>query len=155
MILNEIIATTSSEVGISWFDFYSIGHICLGIGVFLFFSLFYTIPKSKGKTPIFSLLFVFILTIIILIAWEILENTLLLVMNLKFEDRNDSPQNIFTDMIFGTLGGLVAWIFAYITFEKDKKVWPYYTFGLIAFALWLVIFIILRNLTLHNAPIIS
>ncbi len=155
MILNAIIATTSSEVGVSWLDFYSIGHICFGIAIFLFFSLFYTIPKAKGHTPLFSLLFVFILTVIILIAWEILENTLLFVINLKFEDRVDSPQNIFTDIVFGILGGLGAWVFAYMTFEKDRKVWPYYTFGILAFILWLGVFIILRNLTLHNAPIFS
>jgi uncharacterized membrane protein YeaQ/YmgE (transglycosylase-associated protein family) len=155
MLLNEIIATTTNEVGISWLDFYSIGHICFGIGIFMFFSLFYTIPKAKKSTPMFSLLFIFILTLIILSLWEILENTILLLVNLKFEDRLDSPQNIFTDMLFGILGALGAWFFAKWVFEKEKKVWPYYVFGLISFALWLGIFIILRYLTFMNSPIIS
>ena len=61
MLLNLWFATTADEVGISVFDFFSIGHICFGIGLFLFWSLFYTIPKKKGRIPIFSLLFVFIL----------------------------------------------------------------------------------------------
>jgi hypothetical protein len=155
MLLNEIIATTTNEVGISWLDFYSIGHICLGIGVFMFFSLFYTIPKAKGSTPMFSLLLIFILTFIILSLWEILENTILFLTHLKFEDRLDSPQNIFTDMVFGILGSLGAWLFAYWIFEKEKKLWPYYVFGLISFGLWLGVFIILRYLTFMNSPMIS
>jgi hypothetical protein len=46
MLSNWLLATEISEVGLSWFDFYSIGHLCFGIGLFLFFSLFYTVPKS-------------------------------------------------------------------------------------------------------------
>lgn len=155
MILNEIIATTTSEVGNSWLDFYSIGHICFGIGVFLFFSLFYTVPKAKGRTPLFSLLFVFILSLIVLIIWEIVENTLFLMIGLKFENRMDSLQNIFTDVIFGIIGCLGTWLFAYLTFEKDKKIWPYYSFGLISFGIWIGIFIILRYLTFANSPIFN
>ena len=48
MLFNWLIATTTEEVGLSWFDFYSIGHITFGIGIFLFFSFFYTIQKYKG-----------------------------------------------------------------------------------------------------------
>jgi uncharacterized membrane protein YeaQ/YmgE (transglycosylase-associated protein family) len=154
-LFNWLVATQVSEVGVSWFDFYSIGHICLGIGVFLFFSLFYTIPKSKGSTPLFSLLFVFILSIILLVIWEVVENTVLYWIGLKFEHRLDSPQNIFTDMIMGSIGALLAWFFAYVTFEQDRKVWPYYIFGIICFGLWLGVFIILRHYTLLNTPVFS
>ncbi len=148
MILNEIIATKTSEVGVSWFDFFSIGHICFGIGVFLFFSLCYSIPKSRGDTPILSLLAVFILTFIILIAWEVVENTLFLDLNLKFDNRPDSPQNILTDIVFGTIGALGSLLWAYEAFEKGKKHWPYYVFGLIMFVIWLLVFSIFRLLTI-------
>jgi len=148
MILSEIIATKTSEVGESWFDFFSIGHICFGIGVFLFFSLCYSIPKARGDTPILSLLAVFILTFIILIAWEVVENTLFLDLNLKYDNRPDSPRNILTDIIFGTLGALGSLLWAYEAFEKDKKHWPYYVFGLIMFVIWLGVFSFLRVLTI-------
>jgi len=148
MILSEIIATNASEVGQSWFDFFSIGHICFGIGVFLFFSLLYSIPKARGDTPILSLLAVFILTFIILIAWEVVENTLFLDLNLKFDNRPDSPQNILTDIVFGTIGALGSLLWAYEAFEKGKKHWPYYVFGLIMFVIWLGVFSIFRFLTL-------
>jgi len=147
MILSEIIATNASEVGQSWFDFFSIGHICFGIGVFLFFSLGYSIPKSRGDTPILSLLAVFILTFIILIAWEVVENTLFIDIGWKFGDR-DSPRNILTDIVLGTIGALSMLLWAYEAFEKDKKHWPYYVFGLIMFVIWLLVFGVFGFLTL-------
>lgn len=148
MLFNWLIATDISEVGISWFDFYSIGHICYGIGLFLFFSLFYTIPKKRGAIPIFSLLFVFILTMIFVILWEVVEHFVFLDLGWKFEDRPDSLQNMSTDVLLGALGGLGTWLFAYLTFEKDKNSFAYYTFGIIGFGVWLCVFIILRYMTL-------
>ena len=155
MLLSEFFATDTSEVGISWFDFYSFGHLCFGIGLFLFFSLFYTIPKRKyGTTPIFSLLFVFLLTMICSVIWEIVENLVFLDLGLKFEDRADSWQNITTDLLLCAFGGLGTWLFAYITFEKDKNVFAYYAFGLIGFGVWICVFMVLRYITFQNSPII-
>lgn len=150
MMFNWFFAETANEVGVSWFDFYSIGHICFGIGVFLFFSLFYTIPKNKGKTPLFSLLFVFILTLIILILWEVIENLLFIEIGWKFENRVDSWQNITTDILIGIVGALSSWVFCHLIFVKGKSVWAYYIFGIIGFGLWLGVFIIFRGITLTS-----
>ncbi|MFW9948244.1 MAG: hypothetical protein ACFFBZ_02495 [Promethearchaeota archaeon] len=148
MLFVDLFATDPSQVGLAWFDFYSIGHLCFGIGVFLFFSLFYTVPKNKGNTPIFSLLFVFICTMIIISLWELLENTLFIKIGWKFEGRADSWQNITTDILIGAVGSLGSWLFCYIIFIKEKNIWAYYIFGIIGFALWLVVFIILRIYTI-------
>ncbi len=148
MLFVDLFASDPSQVGLAWFDFYSIGHLCFGIGVFLFFSLFYTVPKNKGHTPIFSLLFVFICTMIIISLWEVLENTLFIEMGWKFEGRPDSWQNITTDILMGAVGSLGSWLFCYIIFIKEKNIWAYYIFGIIGFALWLVVFIILRIYTI-------
>ncbi|MFX0019873.1 MAG: hypothetical protein ACFFBT_14600 [Promethearchaeota archaeon] len=148
MLFVDLFASDPSQVGLAWFDFYSIGHLCFGIGVFLFFSLFYTVPKNKGHTPIFSLLFVFICTMIIIILWEVLENTLFIEIGWKFEGRADSWQNITTDILMGAVGSLGSWLFCYIIFVKEKSIWAYYIFGIIGFALWLVVFIILRIYTI-------
>ena len=148
MLFVDLFASDPSQVGLAWFDFYSIGHICFGIGVFLFFSLFYTVPKNKGHTPIFSLLFVFICTMIIIILWEVFENTLFIEIGWKFEGRADSWQNITADILVGAVGGLGSWLFCYIIFIKEKNIWAYYIFGIIGFAIWLVVFIILRIYTL-------
>jgi hypothetical protein len=144
----DLIAFDPSQVGIAWLDFYSIGHICFGIGAFLFFSLFYTIPKKHGKTPVFSLLFVFICSMVIIVGWEVIENTLFLDFGWKFEDRLDSWQNITSDIIFGAIGALASWLFCYLVFIKEKNIWAYYIFGVLGFGLWIGVFIILRALTL-------
>jgi len=148
MLFAELFATDPSMVGLAWFDFYSIGHLCFGIAIFLFFSLFYTIPKHKGKTPLFSLLFVFILTLGILILWEALEYFIFIDLGWKFEGRADSWQNMTTDLIIGTFGGIVSWIFCHEVFVKDKNILAYYVFGIIGFVLWLVVFMILRAFTI-------
>jgi len=148
MLFVDLFATDPSMVGIAWFDFYSIGHFCFGIAVFLIFSLFYTIPKHKNKTPLFSLLFVFILMIGILVLWEILEHTLFIALDWKFEGRADSWENITTDLLIGVFGGIVSWIFCHVVFVKDKNIWAYYIFGIIGFSIWIVVFMILRALTI-------
>ena len=149
MMLNWLIATTPEEVGIAWLDFFSIGHITFGIGVFLFFSFFYTIQTHRGITPYFSLLFVYICTFSILIVWEVLENTLFVGLGIKFEGRLDSWQNILTDLVIGNVGGLCTWFFCYQIVEKDKNMKGYYAFGITGFTIWFVFFFILRFLTLH------
>jgi hypothetical protein len=148
MLFVDLFATDPSMVGIAWFDFYSIGHFCFGIGMFLFFSLFYTIPKHQGKKPIFSLLFVFIVVVLILVLWEALENLLFINLGWKFEGRLDSWQNFTTDLLIGAFGGIVSWILCHIASIKDKSFGAYYIFGILSFILWLVVFMILRALTI-------
>ena len=155
MLANWLVATTVDEVGVSFFDFYTIGHICMGVGFFLFFSLFYTIPMSKDDASqiLLPLWAVWIITFLIGIAWEFIENIILLEMGLKFEHRADSLQNIITDVIFAGIGGLGSSLFCHLVFNKDKNMWAYYIFGIIGFGLWLGVFIILRYLTYQNTPV--
>ncbi|MBY9006549.1 MAG: hypothetical protein KGD63_07300 [Candidatus Lokiarchaeota archaeon] len=151
MLYNWLIAQDVSEVGISWLDFFSIGHICMGLGIFLLFSLFYTIPMSKSngsaqvKLPLWC---AWIITIVMAIIWELIENILLYDLGLKFEGRRDSTANIITDIILVGMGGLGMWIFGHLVFKYHKKVWPYYVFGIIGLALWIGVFLILRYFTL-------
>lgn len=157
MILNWLVATTTNEVGVSWFDFYSIGHICMGMGIFLFFSLFYTIPMAKSDYTrvILPLWAIWILTVVLGIAWEFLENILFLEMGLKFEGRQDSIANITTDIIFVGIGGLGSWFFCHEVFTDDKNHIGYYIFGIAGFTIWIVIFLILRYITYKNTPFFS
>ena len=156
MLLNCIVGLTTEEAGLCWFDFFSIGHLCFGLGTFLLFSLFYTIPKNNGKLPIFSLLFVFILTLIALIAWEMIENTIFIDLGLKFEERPDSWQNITTDLGIGIIGALINWLAAYEIIEnkEGKGISWYYISGAIAFILWLIFFFILRYFTIYYTGMI-
>jgi uncharacterized membrane protein YeaQ/YmgE (transglycosylase-associated protein family) len=88
------------------------------------------------------------------VLWEVLEHFVFLPLGLKFENRADSWENMSMDVVLGAIGGLGTWLFAYITFEKDKNSFAYYTFGIIGFGVWISIFIVLRYLTFHNSPII-
>ena len=146
MMFNWFIAENINEVGISWLDFYSIGHICFGIGAFTILSLFYTIPKKKGKTPLVSLLFVFILSILLFIGWELLENLLFIEIGWKFEGRLDSLPNIISDILMGIVGALGSWFFCHWIFNKEGSLWGYYIFGITGFGLWLGVFMIMRAL---------
>ncbi|MGV9171416.1 MAG: hypothetical protein ACOC35_02445 [Promethearchaeia archaeon] len=146
-LLNWLVATDIDEVGVSAFDFYSIGHICFGLGVVLFFSLFYLIPKHHNNNPIFPLWLVFVLSMGVLIAWEFIENLLFLELGIKFEKRADSVINITTDLILGTIGAVFNTVAAYEVGKKNRHYKWYYLEGLIAFGIWLIIFVILRYLT--------
>jgi hypothetical protein len=156
MLSNWFIAESVEEVGLSWFDFFSIGHICMGIGIFLIFSLFYTIPMSKeeGTSQILLPLWaVWVITVLAGIAWEFIENILFYELGIKFENRLDSIPNIITDILFVGVGGLGSWLFAHLVFSSPhRKIWPYYVFGLIGLGLWIGVFLILRYITLE-API--
>ena len=135
-----------------WFLFYRSSLFWDWFIFILVIILYYT--KKKGRIPIFSLLFVFILTIVCAIIWEVIEHTLFLNLGWKFENRPDSWQNMTTDILLCGVGGLGTWLFAYLTFEKEKSAFAYYTFGIIGFGVWISVFIILRYLTFHNSPII-
>ncbi|MBY9006136.1 MAG: hypothetical protein KGD63_05215 [Candidatus Lokiarchaeota archaeon] len=145
MMFNWFFAENISEVGISWLDFYSFGHICFGIGAFTILSLFYTIPKKKGKTPLLSLLGVFFISFLLFIGWELLENILFIQIGWKFEGRIDSWPNIITDILMGIVGALGSWGFCHLLFDKNSF-WAYYLFGICGFGLWLGVFMIMRAL---------
>ncbi len=158
MLFNKFIAEFSGEVGQSWFDFFTIGHLCMGIGIFLLFSLFYTIPMGKDKGVsriILPLWVVWIITVLMGILWEIVENTIFYHIGIKFETRLDSFQNIFTDILFVGLGGLITWILAHFIFKAQKRAWVYYVFGITGLSLWIGLFIVLRYLTLSHPLSIS
>ncbi|TXT62659.1 MAG: membrane protein of unknown function [Promethearchaeota archaeon] len=151
MLINWLYAEGPADVGLSFLDFYSVGHICMGIGIFLLFSLLYTIPmgKEEGTSQIILPLWaVWVITVIAGIAWEIIENTLFFDLGLKFELRADSIPNIISDIIFVAIGGAGMWIFAHLLFKYQKKIWPYYVLGLLGLVLWIGIFLILRFFTL-------
>jgi len=61
--MSLLVATNINEIGISFFDFYSFGHLAMGVGLFLFFStlIYYFLKKFNLKA---SLCYSLILSII-------------------------------------------------------------------------------------------
>jgi len=127
--------STGSEVGVSWFDAYSLVHVGFGIFLFLLLSLLHTIPKWL------SMLSVFILTILGLIGWEIIENTLFLALGIKVSGKIDNPQNLTSDMIFGILGAGFLLIVFNIFYEEKK--WVYYVIGGVSSILYFIYLFVL------------
>lgn len=81
------------------------------------------VPIYKGETPYVALVLVFVVTLALLILWEVIENTLFVEIGWKFENRRDGPLNIFTDILFGTLGAIGTWLICHYVFVKEKKIW--------------------------------
>ena len=105
-------------VGRSPLDFYSWGHIAFGIGAFTIFSLIITIYELIFVTAaVMPWLWIIIFVIAVGFGWEIIENTILWKLGVKFENRRDSLINAFFDILFVILGGLGTWLLKWIVMD--------------------------------------
>ncbi len=106
-----MIATSREETGRKPLDYFSWGHLGMGVGVFLLWSLINLIPSmiNQAIVNIVPFWFSIVLTIITAIGWEIIENTLFVSIGLKFEHRRDSLANAIADILFVIVGGLIMW----------------------------------------------
>jgi hypothetical protein len=147
LLYDIIFATTVDGIGVALFDCYSIAYLTLGIGIFLFLSLFYTVPKSKGQLPIFTLLFVFILTMLVLIAFKIIEILFFSKSFWIFVKQAEVFRNILNDLILGGAGGFIMWLSFHLIFEKKKKIWTFYIYGSTVLIVSFITFIVLLYLT--------
>lgn len=145
--MSLLVATNINEVGISFFDFYSLGHIAMGIGLFLFFStlIYYFLKKVNLKT---SLCYSLILSIIGGIVWEIIENILFFKWGIKFEGRKDSIYNLATDLFFVGIGAYLMLLLR-TKFKTNKEVIRYYIFGILTFLFFILAYFIFKYLTLR------
>ncbi len=141
-----LFATNINEVSLSFFDFYSFGHIAMGIGMFLFFSvvIYYFFKKIKLKNGLRASL---ILSIIGGIVWEIIENIFFIKWGIKFEGRGDSLFNLLTDLIF-VGGGAYLMLLLRTKFKTNKEINKYYILGILTFLLFILMYFIFEYLTL-------
>ena len=105
-------------VGRSPLDFYSWGHIAFGIGAFTIFSLIITIYELIFLTAaVMPWWWIMLFVIAVGIGWEIIENTILWKLGVKFENRRDSFNNALFDILFVILGGLGTWLLKWIIMD--------------------------------------
>ncbi|MFW9878620.1 MAG: hypothetical protein ACFFG0_36535 [Candidatus Thorarchaeota archaeon] len=152
-----IVATSTAQTGKSPIDYFSWGHIDLGIGGFLLLSLINALPSYFEDKLIYFIPYWMMLALVIVVAivWEILENTLFVTIGIKFEVRRDSFKNALWDIIFGITGGLATWILKGILvniYGVENNNIPqyiiyYYIVGAISFIIFLVCFLIGRAIT--------
>ena len=142
-----LIATNINEVGISLLDFFSIGHVCMGIGMFLFFSLIYSFFK---KTDFKSSLYCsFLLSIAGAIIWELIENILFINWGLKFGNVRDSIFNLVSDMFFVGMGAFFMMVLRFRFDKLKKKIFDYYLVGILIFLFYILLYFFFRYLTLN------
>ncbi|TXT63851.1 MAG: conserved membrane protein of unknown function [Promethearchaeota archaeon] len=139
-------------VGRSPWDFYSWGHIDMGIAAFIFFSLFITIPEfifGPGG-GFFPWWLAFLLTILVGILWEIVENTVIYYLGWR-PGGKDSALNAAWDMIFVTIGGGVMWLFQWLIMEMiDYQGRWFYTVAFTSFFIILICYLIGFYITNEN-----
>ena len=90
-------------MGINAIDFFSFGHLIIGyFNSLAFNSIFYAIFGYS------LILFCLCCNLFVGIVWELFENVVLFKINLKFARRRDSLINSLSDVLFFTIGGLIA-----------------------------------------------
>jgi hypothetical protein len=140
------------DVGRAPVDYFSWGHINMGIVTFLLWSLCNLLPSAVVGTllPIVPFWFSIVLTIVVAVVWEIMENTLFIDLGIKFEGKRDSLTNAIFDIIFVIVGGLVMWgiksLIVNVIMGVDGIV-IFYIVGVITFVAVLIGFFIGRSMT--------
>jgi len=102
-----IFAKTLIQVGTTGIDYYTFGHILMGlIGFPILLNLF--LPPDAFSFLQFSAL-----------IWELFENVILFKAGLKFEGRRDSGLNAIFDIAFVNIGGLISYFFYHLFCETQ------------------------------------
>lgn len=101
-------------VGRSPWDYYSWGHIAFGIAAFSIFSLLITIWELFISPATMPWYYILIFVLIVGVGWELIENTIIWKLGLKFENRKDSFINALFDIIFVVAGGAATWLLKWI-----------------------------------------
>ncbi|MHA2186189.1 MAG: hypothetical protein ACXAAI_14445 [Promethearchaeota archaeon] len=136
-----IIHVIGEPISIAVFDFWSMGHLLLGIAFFILAFTIYFIRNNRDvspenvsihtvKIPVPWKMFVsWIISVIVAIVWEIIENTLGLYLGMK--PILDSPLNAISDIIVWSIGGLVAWYITHLMFVSRRYIIVFYVYGII------------------------
>ena len=150
-----IVALDEPDISIASFDYWSVGHFLWGVGLFVFaFTIGWIVhnltdnPKDPINEPEFKN-FVLYWIIILIIAglWEVIENTILYIIDIKVE--LDSAPNIITDITLWGMGGCVSWYMTDLMFLSDKYLRAYYIYGVMCIAMGLIIFIFFGFITTY------
>lgn len=130
-------------VGRSPWDFYSWGHIALGIGSFSIFSLIITLWEFFVAPSTMPWYYILIFVLVVALGWELIENTILWRLGLKYENRKDSLINAFFDIVFVILGGLATWLLKWIMMDIMGQLarW-FYLSAIVLFILVLIAYLI-------------
>lgn len=146
-----IVVSTKGETGRTAIDYFSWGHINMGIASYLLLSLINTIPSwvTQTKVDIIFWWVMLVLTIVVGVVWEIIENTLFIKLGIKFENRRDSLVNATWDIIFAIIGGAYVWGIKglMVNLIGVYLIPAFYIVGIVSFIIILIAFFISRAMT--------
>ncbi|MFX0083569.1 MAG: hypothetical protein ACFE94_17615 [Candidatus Hodarchaeota archaeon] len=142
-----IIALDQSDVSTASFDYWSLGHFLWGVALFVLAFTFGWIIKNLTDSPkdpinepeLKSFVLYWIIIIIIAGLWEVIENTILYMVDIKV--KFDSAANIITDITIWGFGGCVSWYMTDLMFLSDKYLRAYYLYGFMCLTMGVIIFI--------------
>ena len=146
-----VVATSKDQTGRAPWDYFSWGHVAMGIMSFLLLVLINIIPTYVDEELVYIIPYwiMLILTICVGIGWEIIENTIFVETGLKFENRRDSFINAFWDVIFVIIGALYIWILKGIMINLIgvHLILAFYIVGIVSFVVVIIGFLIGRAMT--------
>ncbi|MBD3338666.1 MAG: hypothetical protein GF353_06145 [Candidatus Lokiarchaeota archaeon] len=149
--MSEVFAGSKDDVGRSAIDYFTWGHIAMGVAIFLLLSLINTIPSYIDNALVYIIPYILMLFISFLIGvvWEILENTLFVGIGIKFEGRRDSFVNALWDVIFVCIGALIIWIIKglMVNLIGPHLIPAFYIVGIVIFVVSVLGFVIGRAIT--------
>ena len=111
----------ASRVGRAWVDYFTWGHIAMGLG---FFTVGYLIVSLFA--PVFASCAALLIAAITGWLWEVFENNLMWSWGMKFEDRKDSINNLLGDEMWVMFGAILMWIVSIIVLEVETAFWWFY-----------------------------
>ncbi|UCC18852.1 MAG: DUF2585 family protein [Promethearchaeota archaeon] len=138
-------------VGRAPWDYYSWGHIAFGIATFTIFSLIINLWELFIGPSSLPWFYILICVIIVAVTWEVIENTILWKLGLKYENRKDTFINALFDILFMILGGLATWLLKWIIMDVMGELgrW-FYISALCLFLLTLIAYFIGFYITNEN-----
>lgn len=149
--MNDVLAISKDDVGRSAIDYFTWGHVAMGVATFLLVSLINTIPSLFEGMLIYVIPYwlMLVLSFIVAVVWELMENTLFVDIGIKFEGRRDSFLNATWDVIFVCLGSLIMWIIkgVMVNMVGVHLIPAYYIVGIIGFMIVIIAFLIGKAIT--------
>lgn len=148
-----VVALDTPDISIASFDYWSIGHFLCGVALFVFVFTFGWIiknltgvPKDPINEPEFkSFILYWMIVVIVAVLWEVIENTLLYMVDIKVEF--DSAANVITDITIWGIGGCVSWYMTDLMFLSDKYLRAYYIYGIMCLIMGVLIFVVFGFIT--------
>jgi len=118
---------------------------------FLLLVLINIIPSYVDQALVYIIPYyiMLVLTVVVAVVWELIENTIFIKMGIKFENRRDSLANATWDIIFAIIGGAYVWGIKGIMVNiiGVQLIPAFYIVGIVSFIVVLIAFFIGRSIT--------